>query len=93
MTDRRKAQKRSYMAKRYAHRRAFLDWLKNQPCRDCGHKFPPFVMDFDHRDPAGKRLELTKWTSRGSAESLFVELVKCDVVCANCHRVRTWGKK
>src|SRR6478609_9430848 len=28
---------------------AFVDSLKNKPCQDCGVKFPPCAMDFDHR--------------------------------------------
>ena len=26
----------------------YVDQAKNRPCADCGGKFPPFVMDFDH---------------------------------------------
>jgi len=34
--------------------RQILAWLREAPCLDCGRKFPPVCMDFDHRDPATK---------------------------------------
>ena len=47
-------------------------------------------MDFDHRDPATKSFRLTAGTAMlASARRLDAEISKCDVVCANCHRVRT----
>ena len=30
--------------------------LKNKPCMDCGHSFPPYVMEFDHVPERGKKL-------------------------------------
>src|SRR5437762_85028 len=34
---------------------AFLVWLKTGACCvDCGGRFPPCAMDFDHLDPRGK---------------------------------------
>jgi len=33
-----------------AHAR-LLDALRDVPCVDCGRRFPPCAMDFDHRDP------------------------------------------
>jgi hypothetical protein len=44
--------------------------------------------DFDHRDPAIKRFELSnppKWATR---EDVDAELEKCDLVCRNCHALR-----
>ena len=56
------------------------------PCMDCGVQYNPWVMDFDHRDPSLKRRELTKCLTMTQFRE---EVVKCDVVCANCHRERT----
>ena len=64
--------------------------LRQRPCHDCGEAFKPHQMDFDHRDPIAKAFRLT--SSRGmlaAQKDLTAELVKCDVVCANCHRIRT----
>ena len=70
----------------------FLRHLRRVPCRDCGGLFKPHQMDFDHRDPAAKSFGLT-WPRAllASRANLLVEVAKCDVVCANCHSVRTYG--
>ena len=66
--------------------------LKSRPCMDCGGTFPPECMDFDHRDPKTKRHSLAQMAEY-SMESIMSEISKCDLVCANCHRTRTFGKK
>ncbi len=75
----------------YARIRKYIDDFKEgKPCMDCGGSFPPFCMDFDHRDPS------TKVTNVGAARSMkkvVEEIEKCDLVCANCHRIRTWAKE
>jgi hypothetical protein len=58
-------------------------------CMDCGGKFPYYVLDFDHRDPNEKLRSPASLAKNGSWEVMLRELDKCDVVCANCHRVRT----
>lgn len=58
-------------------------------CLDCGLQFPPFVYDFDHRDPAQKSFTVSNSGSTISWERIVVELDKCDLVCSNCHRMRT----
>ena len=65
--------------------------LKRRPCSDCGQTFPPCVMDFDHR-PESQKLGNINEMMRGQARSMRIilaEIAKCDVVCANCHRIRT----
>lgn len=64
---------------------------KDVPCMDCNIQFPPYVMDFDHRDPDDKLFDLSK--PRRSDQIVFLaEINKCDIVCANCHRIRTFVK-
>ena len=69
-------------------------------CQDCGER-DPLVLDLDHRDPATKHARLKRERYRGtgggnwsrlSFDALAAELAKCDVVCANCHRRRTFAK-
>ncbi len=60
--------------------------LKRVPCADCGGVFPPEAMDFDHRPGEVKVANVNKITN---LRQLADEIKKCDVVCANCHRVRT----
>lgn len=71
--------------------REFLAALKSTPCADCEVSYPPFVMDLDHRDPEHKVDTIDKIIHLGSWRKFYEEIAKCDVVCANCHRVRTYG--
>lgn len=57
-------------------------------CLDCGYEGPPFMYDFDHRDPAEKSFGLGQFQSKAYDKQLE-ESLKCDLVCANCHRMRT----
>jgi hypothetical protein len=85
--DRRDAQKRAKYKK-------FIDSRKNKPCMDCGETYPPYVMDFDHRDPAKKSFCIAKARHKGvTFKMLEEEIAKCDLVCANCHRKRTHTPK
>ena len=58
-------------------------------CLDCGYEGPPFMYDFDHRDPDDKSFNVTSSTTTRAWASLLEESLKCDLVCANCHRFRT----
>lgn len=76
-----------------ARRRAEIDALKDKPCADCGGSFHPFVMDFDHREGTEKKFNVAAAIPLGlSIESVKAEAAKCDVVCSNCHRMRTWRR-
>lgn len=66
---------------------------KDVPCMDCGVKYPYYVMDFDHRDPADKLFTVSAKARFKSLSCIQTELAKCDVVCANCHRERTHRRK
>lgn len=73
--------------------RAFVNDLKSKPCSDCHRTYPPYVMDFDHRDPSLKIDRIGALTYRASWTLLLAELPKCDLVCANCHRIRTYQQR
>src|SRR5438270_9717957 len=69
----------------------FLRDLRRRPCQDCGGTFPPWVMDFDHREPSEKSFNVTSARAMlMSRPRLIAEIQKCDIVCANCHAVRTY---
>jgi len=68
---------------------ALLAQLREVPCRDCGGHFPPFAMEFDHRDPTLKSGTVTQMIGRAGTMRILDEVAKCDIVCANCHRART----
>ena len=62
------------------------------PCTDCGVNYPAHVMDFDHIN-GDKSYTIGEMVSNCSWEDLLKELKKCEVVCANCHRQRTWYRQ
>jgi hypothetical protein len=63
---------------------------KNKPCTDCSVKYPPYVMDFDHLSDHTKEFNIsTMRRSRMAFSKILAEISKCEVVCANCHRIRT----
>jgi hypothetical protein len=65
---------------------------KDVPCADCGNRYPYYVMDFDHVRGA-KSANVSVLIQRGcSLVALREEIAKCDVVCANCHRERSWSR-
>jgi hypothetical protein len=70
-----------------------LDAIRDRPCADCVGRFPPCAMDFDHRDPATKRAGVTRLIGRTGTPRLLDEVEKCDIVCANCHRMRTFQRR
>ena len=67
----------------------YLDYLKQQKCQDCGVD-DPVVLTHDHRDPAQKIAAVSVLVQRNHDwRSIQSEIVKCDVVCFNCHAKRT----
>lgn len=68
--------------------RRLLEQLKDVPCADCGGRYPTVCMDFDHRPGTEKKFSISGAASR-RPEDVRAEIAKCDIVCANCHRIRT----
>lgn len=57
-------------------------------CADCGYNAHPEALDFDHVT-ADKRIEVSELVNGSGWNHILAEIAKCEVVCANCHRVRT----
>lgn len=68
-----------------------LHAMKTVPCMDCGNSYHPYVMDFDHVR-GEKKFNLSKAGNRFSRETILEEAAKCDIVCSNCHRMRTLSR-
>jgi hypothetical protein len=66
---------------------AFIREAKAHPCVDCSGSFPPCAMDFDH--VRGEKLFSLSRAANKNISKCREEIAKCDLVCANCHRVRT----
>jgi hypothetical protein len=70
--------------------RLLLEFFETHPCVDCGET-NPVVLEFDHlRDKSfsiGGELTTRTW------QAILDEIEKCEVVCANCHRIRTANRR
>lgn len=83
--------KRKYVSER----KEYIYKFKQKPCMDCGKIYPPWVMDFDHREGTEKIVNIGKIYSGKlwSLDKIDKEIEKCDLVCANnCHRIRTYER-
>ena len=80
-----------YQKKSRDKKRAALDALKSVPCVDCGVMYPPYVMDFDHL--GDKSFNIGSEISQKKLKDLLDEAAKCEVVCSNCHRIRTHQRR
>ncbi len=59
------------------------------PCLDCGNSYPLVCMTFDHTH-GEKLFEIAYARNHGMDwQKVLEEIAKCDVVCANCHNIRT----
>lgn len=76
---------RVYARLAYVSLRADMEAAKAHPCLDCHGSFPPECMDFDH--VRGEKL-LDPSRAR-SLPQFMAEIEKCELICSNCHRIRT----
>lgn len=74
-----------------AEKQAYSDRVKLESgCTDCGTRRPhPEMYDFDHMPGTVKVRSVATYLMSGSLEQMIAEIAKCEVVCANCHRIRT----
>ena len=63
-----------------------LDYLKTHPCIDCGES-NPVMLEFDHL--SDKKYGIARMMQNYTWEQILIEIEKCEVVCANHHKVRT----
>src|SRR6476646_2460972 len=68
--------------------RKLWKYIENHPCVDCGET--DFrVLEFDHRDGTVKMGAIRAMMIHASWQTIENEITKCDVRCANCHKIRT----
>lgn len=69
------------------NQRKLVEYFSCHPCVDCGQT-DIRVLDFDH--VKGKKSnDISKMISIGcSWSTIEAEIAKCEVRCANCHRIR-----
>jgi hypothetical protein len=77
---------------RDAARQYVLDYLSTHPCVECGES-DPMVLEFDHIH-GRKSKAVSVMVSEGKTfEAIQVEIDKCQVLCANCHRRKTMKER
>lgn len=66
-----------------------LSYLKSKECIDCGYSKSIIPLEFDH--VRGTKIkEVSVMISDGYPIKIILEEIeKCDIVCSNCHRIRT----
>lgn len=75
-----------------SERQTWLDAYKlERGCQDCGYSVDPRALDLDHRNPATKVGNVSRLLRFAPWPVVLEELAKCDVLCANCHRVKTFS--
>lgn len=72
---------------RERNQKIIIDYLLKNPCVGCGQD-NILVLDFDHIDRSSKTNEVSKMITM-SVKTLTNEIKKCQVLCANCHRIKT----
>jgi hypothetical protein len=80
---------REKQAKRYERAREIMRAMKDRPCVDCGGRFPHYVMEFDHPQRTNKLFSIAERAGAGVTPSVLAEIEKCDLICSNCHKIRT----
>ena len=85
------ANRQAYIDKALRRKKEIRQWVNSlkeaSPCTDCRKLYPYFVMDFDHI--GSKSIEINKLINSCSYKRLEEELKNCELVCSNCHRVRS----
>lgn len=64
------------------------EYKLNRGCKDCGYKEHHSSLEFDHISGKKER-NVCFAKSIGQAKK---EIEKCEVVCSNCHRIRTYKR-
>jgi hypothetical protein len=78
-------------ARRERAHRHVLAQLENTSCADCGET-DVVVLEFDHVDEKTGEVGALV-TSSTRIDLIDLEIAKCEVVCCNCHRRRTYLRR
>jgi ribosomal protein S20 len=86
--------KEKYQARNKNYRERVRNYVReikeSFPCQDCNTLYPYYVMEFDHLH--SKEKSVAWLTSHGTMDQVIKEIEKCELICSNCHKVRTWKR-
>lgn len=80
-------------------KRIIRNYKLKKGCNYCGYRKNWRALDMDHIDPLEKKYNFSTQAHRFvSFDELHEEMKKCQVLCANCHRIKThvnqdWKRK
>ena len=84
-----------YIDKAYDKRNRLREYVyekkSNTPCTDCNIIYPHYVTDYDHIGQ-DKSDTISRLINSGSFKKIDEEISKCELVCSNCHRIRTYKR-
>lgn len=90
------ADRKSRVAEKARKRRRMIsawidDFKTSRGCVDCGYNANSVALDFDHVN--GEKAFTISQRRQLSTKSLLKEIAKCQIRCANCHRIRTHERR
>lgn len=67
---------------------AIEEYKMDKGCCVCGYRDHPRALQFHHREPEDKVIEISTMLKHNrSVKAILEEATKCDVICANCHLI------
>ena len=68
-------------------------YKEKKGCADCRSHYPHYVLEFDHM-PGFQKIDVVYRVLRNYGEEMaWKEVAKCEVVCANCHKIRSYQRE
>jgi len=74
-------------------RKILADYKMEMGCTDCGYRDHPDALEFDHLPMYHKDFTIGSALNNKGIDTLMREVAKCEVVCANCHRIRSANRR
>jgi transposase len=93
-----KGQKEKTMNRQKQSRHRNIAFIREQkqgkPCVDCREDYPYWMLEFDHLPGHEKLFTIGGRRARDfTIQQLIDEIAKCDIVCSNCHKNRTYWRQ
>lgn len=74
-----------------AKRAKLAEYKLEKGCVDCGYRDNALALEFDHL-PGSMKTRTVASMMYSSWDVIWAEVAKCEVVCANCHAIRTFTR-
>jgi len=75
-------------------KRFIRNYKNSHPCADCDIIWPYYTMQFDHLPQFKKSFAISKFYDyTNDLIVVIAEMKKCDLVCGNCHSIRTHNRR